>query len=1030
MRAFRITFCALAILALESRGATAAPGDPTINEVRIDQTGTDNDEYFELAGTPAASLNGLTYIVIGDGSAAQGSGVVETVVSLAGKSIATDGLFLVTEGTFTFAPIATVDFVAPGSNPLNFENDDNTTHMLVRGFTGSLNQDLDTNDDGTLDVTPWTEIVDSVALFKSAAAPNEKVYSATVVGPDGTFVPGHAYRLPDGTGGWRIGAFNGGENSPGTSNALTVATDLTIPQIQGAGHTSPFAGTKVRTTGIVTARTANGFFVQDPVGDGNDATSDGIFVFTSSAPTASVGDALTVEGIAQEFTAGAVSAGNLSTTEIIPSVITTTSTGNTIADPVILGPSGRVPPTTVIDDDGLATFDPASDGIDFYESVEGMRVRVLAPVAISRTNDFGEIWVLADGGAGATGVNARGGITLTPTDFNPERMQIQVGDEGILPGFDPQLNVGDRLGDVTGVLNYDFGQFQILATATFAVTPGPIAREASDLFPTGDRMTIAGFNTHNLDPNDLDGDTDVADGQFERLASQIVVGLRSPDVVALQEIQDNNGSLDNGVVESDETLDRLALAIFEAGGPAYEYAYLAPSNNQDGGEPGGNIRVAYLYNSVRVSLVAGSLRRIVDTNLGDGDAFASSRKPLVAGFLFDGHLVTVIDVHFTSKGGSTPLFGRVQPPIDGGAAQRLAQTTIVRVEVDTMLASDPLARIVVAGDCNDFDFSVPITTLEGGGATGLSNLTETHPLLERHSYVFEGNSQSLDHVLVSRSLESIAEHDIVHVNSEFADQASDHDPQVVRLRLVEPPTAIAGADRLIEATGPTTPVSLDGTASTGPAGHALTFTWTEGATTIGTGPGPTVSFAVGAHTATLTVEDAVSGLSATDTVTITIRDTTAPTVTVPADITVDATSPSGAVVTYSASASDAVGVVTFNCIPASGSTFSAGTTTVDCTATDAAGNHTTKSFHVTVRSAAQMLDTLLSQVIGVGPGKSLESKVRGTIQKLTAGNTTSACSALDDFINEVKAQAGKKITQSLADALIAAAKNIQAALGR
>src|SRR5262245_57536207 len=131
MRGTRIglgLLAALVTVPLTARTAAAAPGDPTINEIRIDQTGADNDEYFELAGTPGASLDGLTYLVIGDGTAAQASGVIETAVSLSGKSIASDGLFLVTEGTFTFAPIATVDFVGPGSNPLNFENDDNVTH--------------------------------------------------------------------------------------------------------------------------------------------------------------------------------------------------------------------------------------------------------------------------------------------------------------------------------------------------------------------------------------------------------------------------------------------------------------------------------------------------------------------------------------------------------------------------------------------------------------------------------------------------------------------------------------------------------------------------------------------------------------------------------------------------------------------------------------------------------------------------------------------------------------------------------------
>ena len=120
---------------------------PTLSEIRIDQPSTDNDEYFEIAGAAGASLDGLTYLVIGDG--AGGSGTIEAVVDLTGNSIPGSGFFVAAESTFSLG-------VADLTTSLNFENSDNVTHLLVDGFTGSNGDDLDTNDDGTLDVTPWS----------------------------------------------------------------------------------------------------------------------------------------------------------------------------------------------------------------------------------------------------------------------------------------------------------------------------------------------------------------------------------------------------------------------------------------------------------------------------------------------------------------------------------------------------------------------------------------------------------------------------------------------------------------------------------------------------------------------------------------------------------------------------------------------------------------------------------------------------------------------------------------------------------
>ncbi|WP_310419333.1 cadherin-like domain-containing protein, partial [Chamaesiphon sp. OTE_8_metabat_110] len=151
----------------------------------------------------------------------------------------------------------------------------------------------------------------------------------------------------------------------------------------------------------------------------------------------------------------------------------------------------------------------------------------------------------------------------------------------------------------------------------------------------------------------------------------------------------------------------------------------------------------------------------------------------------------VIGNHFNSKGGDQPLFGVNQPPTLTSEVQRNQQATIVKDFVQGLLATNPNANIIVAGDLNDFEFSNPLTILESGG---LNTLVETLPANERYTYNFEGNAQVLDQILVSNNLSSKLDgFDVVHINSEFADQVSDHDPVVARFNLAVPnkaPTAV------------------------------------------------------------------------------------------------------------------------------------------------------------------------------------------------------------------------------------------------
>jgi endonuclease/exonuclease/phosphatase family metal-dependent hydrolase len=177
--------------------------------------------------------------------------------------------------------------------------------------------------------------------------------------------------------------------------------------------------------------------------------------------------------------------------------------------------------------------------------------------------------------------------------------------------------------------------------------------------------------------------------------------------------------------------------------------------------------------------------RVEDSDLSDGDAFAGSRNPLYAMFEVADREIHLINNHFSSKGGSTPLFGQVQPPVNGSEDERLAQAAAVHGLVDEIIADDPEAGVVVLGDLNEFQFFQPLMDLKGSEMPLLVNMTDSLPASERYSYIYRGNSQSLDHILVSHNLGEHAEYDIVHVNAEFADYASDHDPVILRLNLVE-----------------------------------------------------------------------------------------------------------------------------------------------------------------------------------------------------------------------------------------------------
>ncbi len=377
----------------------------------------------------------------------------------------------------------------------------------------------------------------------------------------------------------------------------TMPLQLRIRDVQGAGHLSPYAGQIVSVPGIVTAvrnptSGTRGFYFQDPEPDADPATSEGIFVFTNAATTVEVGQTGIVTGTVDEYRPGGTASTNasLTITELKSPTYSFSGTA-ALPAPVLLGEGGRVPPSSVIEDDATNvevdnTFDPAADGIDFYESLEGMLVQVNDAVATGTTR-FGEIPVLADNGESAGLRTVRGGVRLAEGDGNPER--IILDDEVLLwqPLAMPDVTVGAQAsGPITGTVDYSFNNYKVMVTQVPAFE-GDLVPETT-AGAGADHLSIAAFNVENLDA--LDPQT-----KFDKLASILVENLDAPDIVAVEEIQDNSGAMNNGVVAAGFTWARLITTVQSIGGPTYAYRQIDPANNQDGGEPGGNIRVGFLF---------------------------------------------------------------------------------------------------------------------------------------------------------------------------------------------------------------------------------------------------------------------------------------------------------------------------------------------------------------------------------------------------------------------------------------------------
>ncbi|KAI0100690.1 DNase I-like protein [Hypoxylon sp. NC0597] len=594
---------------------------------------------------------------------------------------------------------------------------------------------------------------------------------------------------------------------------VASASAQSIPQINGDRFLSPFNGQNVtNVTGIVTAKGPDGIWLRSAKPSSDKRVSDGLYVYGSALAgntSISVGDVIVVDGKVSEYRS---SKDYLYMTELgSPKVTAILEHGKTV-EPLVISKGGLSPPTSQysgLDEGGVFAvpnnqslisvenprLEPELYGLDFWESLMGELVTIENPRAVGRPNQYGDTWVVGEWNT--TGDNDRTGLTVSAGDGNPEAIIIGSPLDGSDNPTDTKL--GDHLETITGVVYQAFGFYRILPLTNISVIQSlspevpPPTSLVSDGACAG--ITVGDYNVENF----YAGDT----AHVQAVATHIVEYMKTPDLLAVQEIQDDNGETDDGTVDADGTLSALTTAIQELSNNsvAYNYTYISPLNDESGGAPGGNIRVAYLYRADVIRLRNPNPGNATEPNEvlpgpelkynpGYVDplnaAWTDSRKPLAAAWeLADGSgkALFTINVHWTSKGGSTSLHGDARPPVNGGVEDRQAQAEVTASFISSILSADSSAYVVTLGDFNEFAFAAPVTAF--ASRSGLSDLDAVAaiPPTERYTYLYDMNSQELDHVFVSPALaEGVKGFEHVHVNTwvSYDDATSDHDPSVAK----------------------------------------------------------------------------------------------------------------------------------------------------------------------------------------------------------------------------------------------------------
>ncbi|MEM1182319.1 MAG: lamin tail domain-containing protein [Acidobacteriota bacterium] len=559
-------------------------------------------------------------------------------------------------------------------------------------------------------------------------------------------------RDPDLTGGFvqhttATGA-GGSLFSPGTlvdGTDFAVSCDVAsgaveIFEIQGDGAASPFDGQVVTTEdNIVTGVVSNGFYLQTPDvrSDGDGMTSDGIFVFTGSAPSVSVGDQIDVTGTVAEF---------FDTTQIDDSglVITTDSAGNPLPTAATLDSTTPA----------VGPFDPPD-----LERFEGMVVRAENFFAVGGSNRFGDVPIAATAGHKfrTAGVEFPGLPGLPIWDGNQEVFEIDPDAAG-LP--DVGINFGDSITVAEGPLGFVFGDYQIQPTT---LTVGPMSNVLNPVSPRmPGEMTVASLNMGRLfddidDPSDTNSQGDTRDDAVAttleyttkrlKLARYVLGVLYAPDILAVQE------------VESLTVLNALAAEIAGLDAGAVYAAQLIEGNDV------GTVDVGYLIrNTVSVDSVT-QLGKLETFTFDGNTDLTHDRPPLLleAEFIDNGEPFPVATLVIHNRSLSS-----IDDPADGPRVRqkRLEQAQSVAQMVQNFQTGSPDIPLVVLGDVNAYEFTDGFVDVVGqivGDVTPADNLlsgpdlvnpnlaieTTMIPAEERYSFIFGGLSNALDHALTS-----------------------------------------------------------------------------------------------------------------------------------------------------------------------------------------------------------------------------------------------------------------------------------------
>ncbi len=553
----------------------------------------------------------------------------------------------------------------------------------------------------------------------------------------------------------------------------------TIKDIQGDGLYSPIPkigdARIVRTQGVVTALHRRGFFMQMPATKWDGQSSIGIFVYNMEWDIKK-GHFLEVIGEVNDYlkhdTAKPVTQLHLQQVKVLK------RTGPNI-EPIDLTQK-----MLAVSNDELASL---------LNSLEGMLIRIPA----------GQTFIAPS--------NAHGDYVLALDCDQTDKSWLRSEHHGVIidqsnplrwfPGFRirnyqnaPRLNVGSKLtADVVGPLNYRVDSYQLAVDQEIEFEPNFVSLNKSNLKPTDGSITVMTLNCFNLDPHiesaelvmnpKQDIDDDWGEGRFHTLAQSIVLQANIPDVVALQEIQDNDGAEITELVDASETYELLIKAIKQLCDIEYRWVDINPKVGEDGGQPGGNIRNAFLYNPHRVQLVEGSVQLFAENE----PCYQDSRKPLRATFkeTSSGKELVCINLHLASKRHQASIFAPDNPGVDAKLEVRVAQAECVRQELLTLLEEQQ--NYYVTGDFNDTEQSKTIQALLGSESINLVDLLNPE---QRYDYNHRGKLQVLMHGIVSKSQALNCDYEIIHGNEligvkpgEETNKPSDHAYVIAKLVL-------------------------------------------------------------------------------------------------------------------------------------------------------------------------------------------------------------------------------------------------------